>query len=194
MNKLLNKLFEESKKEFFEILKNKNSKNLFEIIDKINVHENKEKELDSLNYSQVLYFIMIYYSNMDFNNITIRCGFNYIIDMIEFLKHVNWSINDDGEFYFLKIKSQFMLRNFITDVYTFSSRFYEYEEDVKNDFYKNSNDYTILSIERIKVDYENLFLILNEIIKNENWKYKFNKFSNNGWYEFDHKNAFNKYF
>ena len=57
MNKFFDKFFEETKAEFTDLLKNKNINRLFELIEKINTSENIEKDLNSLNYSQILYNI-----------------------------------------------------------------------------------------------------------------------------------------
>lgn len=57
MNKFFDKFFEETKAEFTDLLKNKNINRLFELIEKINTAENIEKDLNSLNYSQILYNI-----------------------------------------------------------------------------------------------------------------------------------------
>lgn len=103
----LDDIFRESKKEFFEILKNENSKKLFELIDKINTFENKEKNIDSFSYSQILYDITIYASDINFSNIVVRHGCHHLTDIIDFLNHINWCINDDGMLSFLKINTEF---------------------------------------------------------------------------------------
>ena len=208
-DELLKNLFEKSKIEFYDVLKDSNIRRLFDLIDKINTSENKDKKIDSFSYSQILYSIFNFYSNFEYN-INIRESFNYIIDMIGFLRDVELCIDDDGELYFARFTVQYKYDEIYLNklqnksilealkkpysVYSFSSRQFEYEEAVKRDFLKHYNGYNILSVERISVDYEKLFNILEEIIKDENWEYRYNEISGVSYYVFNEKKAFDKYF
>ena len=208
-DELLKNLFEKSKIEFYEVLKDSNIRKLFDLIDKINTSENKDKKIDSFSYSQILYSIFNFYSNFEYN-INIRESFNYIIDMIGFLRDVELCIDDDGELYFARFTVQYKYDEIYLNklqnksilealkkpyiVYSFSSRQFEYEEAVKRDFLKHYNGYNILDVERISVDYEKLFNILEEIIKDENWEYRHNEISGVSYYVFNEKKAFDKYF
>ena len=208
-DELLKNLFEKSKIEFYEVLKDSNIRKLFDLIDKINTSENKDKKIDSFSYSQILYSIFNFYSNFEYN-INIRESFNSIIDMIGFLRDVELCIDDDGELYFARFTVQYKYDEIYLNklqnksilealkkpyiVYSFSSRQFEYEEAVKRDFLKHYNGYNILDVERISVDYEKLFNILEEIIKDENWEYRYNEISGVSYYVFNEKKAFDKYF
>lgn len=187
MDELLKQLFEETKENFLNVLKHENSKKLFELIDKINVYE-YEKEGD---HNHRLSVIMSYFSDINFHEIYCRHTFSYILEMIEFLRYIKGCIDGNRVLYFLKITSYRTIKAKtpkVDVVYTFSSRYFEYDKDIKEDFYKNSPDHKIFSIERIKINYENLFQILNEIVKDENWKYE------SDLYWFNHEKAFDKYF
>ena len=60
-DELLKNLFEKSKIEFYDVLKDSNIRRLFDLIDKINTSENKDKKIDSFSYSQILYSIFNFY-------------------------------------------------------------------------------------------------------------------------------------
>lgn len=202
MNKLLKDLFEKSKVEFYEILKDNNNKKLFELIEQINTNNTHK-------YFQVLYSIFNFYSNFEYN-IHEHKNFSYIIDMIDFLQDIAYCINDDGELYFTRFEVQYKYNEDFLDkfqnacilktlqksifIYSFSSRPFEFDELIKRDFFKNSNEYNILFIKRINIDYEKLFNILREILKDENWEYKCNKLNNENCYVFNDEKAFDKYF
>lgn len=193
----LDDIFRESKKEFFEILKKENSKKLFELIDKINTFENKEKNIDSSSYSQILYNITIGASDINFYNIAVRYGCHYLTDIIDFLKHIDWCIDDDGMLSFLKMNTEFIeiIKKPITMTkYSFSSRFDISKKTIEKDVCKFSSPYRVCSVESTPVDYKKLFSILNEIITDENWEYKTNKFAKSSWYDFNYEKAFEKYF
>lgn len=202
MDKLLKDLFEKSKVKFYEILKDNNNKKLFELIEQINTNNTHK-------YFQVLYSIFNFHSNFEYN-IYEHEDFSYIIDMIDFLEDIAYCIDDDGELYFIRFEVQYgydedFLNKFQNTsilntlkksifIYSFSSRPFEFDELIKRDFLKNFNEYNILSIKRIKVDYEKLFNILREILKDENWEYKCNELNKVNCYIFNDEKAFDKYF
>lgn len=198
MDELLVSLFEESKKRFYAYMENENCRKLFQLIDKINTAENKEKNIDSYSYSQILYSIFNFYS--DFNwDIHIRKDFTYIISVLEFMRDVDWCITDDGQLYFIKftVKYDYTLKPssppLIFPVYTFSSRQYDDNKGATKDFCKNYSFSTIIDIARLSIgNYELLFSILSEILNDDNWT--LNTYSGRAWYEFDKKLAFDKYF
>lgn len=112
-----------------------NSKKLFELIDKINVYE-YEKEGD---HNHRLSVIMSYFSDIDFHEIYCRHTFSYILGMIEFLRYIKECIDGNRVLYFLKITSYRTIKSKtpkVDVVYTFSSRYFEYDKDIKEDFYK----------------------------------------------------------
>ena len=185
MNEFLNKFFNETKDELSELLQNKNINQLFELIEKINSTENTKKDLDSMFYSQILYNVMFHFSGMNYTNIVTRRGCQYLSDMIDFLHHVDNFIESEMQLYFLKIQANWVMD---AEFYTFSWRFDD--DDVRNDICTAS----ITKIERIPVDYEKLFKILNEIIKDENLKNMPGILNSKDYYIFDNEKAFEKYF
>ena len=202
MDNLLKNLFEKSKAEFYEILKDNNNKKLFELIEQININ-------NTHNYFQILYNIFNFHSNFEYN-IHEHKDFSYIIDMIDFLHDIEYCIDDDGELYFIRFEVQHKYDECFLNklqninilnalkksifMYSFSSRQFESDELIKKDFLKHYDGYNILTIEKISVNYEKLLNILEEILKDENWECKPNKLSNINCYFFNEKKAFDKYF
>lgn len=188
MDEFLNKFFEETKEELTELLQNKNLNQLFKLIEKINTAENTEKDLDSLNYSQILYNIMFNFSNKNFKNIVTRCGCHYLADMINFLHHIDTCIENCVPLYFLKIRIKWMKN---LEVYTFS---WENDNMVVGNYIDPDSNYIITKLCKICINYDKLFEILKEILKDENWEKKSKFLKNEEYYVFNNEKAFNKYF
>lgn len=198
MDELLLHLFNVSKRRFYAYMEDENCNRLFKLIDKINTSENKDKNIDSFSYSQILYSIFNFYSSFNWD-IHIRNDFTYIISVLDFLRDIDWCITDDGQLYFVKFTVKYNYPSklnrppLIFPVYTFSSRQYDDNKWATKDFCKNASFDTIIGIERLSVgNYELLFSILSEILNDDNWVLK--TYSGRAWYEFDIKLAFDKYF
>lgn len=188
MNKFFDKFFEETKAEFTDLLKNKNINRLFELIEKINTSENIEKNLNSLNYSQILYNIMFNFSNMNYNNVVTRCGCHYLVDMINFFHHIDNCIENGVLLYFLKVRAKWVKN---IEVYTFS---WENDNMIVGNNIDTDSNYIITAVERICIDYDKLFEILKEILKDENWEKRSGFLNNEEYYTFNNEKAFGKYF
>ena len=198
MDELLVSLFEASKKRFYAYMEDENCRKLFQLIDKINTAENKDKNISSFYHSQILYSIFNFHSNFNWD-IHNRKDFTYIISVLEFMRDVDWCITDDGQLYFVKFTlkhdypSKINRPPLIFPVYTFSSRQYDDNKWATKDFCKNASFDTIIGIEWLSVgNYELLFSILSEILNDDNWT--LNPQSDRTGYEFDEKLAFDKYF
>ena len=198
MDELLLQLFNVSKRRFYAYMEDENCCKLFQLIDKINTAENKDKNISSFYYSQILYSIFNFYSNFNWD-IHNRKDFTYIISVIEFMRDVDWCITDDGQLYFIKftVKYDYPSKTnrppLIFPVYTFSSRQYDDNTLAIKDFGKNFSFDSIIGIERLSVgNYELLFSILSEILNDDNWT--LNPQTDRTWYAFDDKLAFDKYF
>ena len=199
LDKMINELFERSKKQFYSILENKESNKLFYLIESIT--DNKSNDRLSSYYSSQLYDLVNYYSGF-YGDLREKNDFTYIISISELLSNISYCINDDGSLYFLKIKAQLKsmyeeflgkLPKIIENIYTLSV--YEQDKDVINSVLKFGLYDSVISIERVTVDnYEMLFSIISEIINNDNWKLTCDEVTENSYYSFDKELAFEKYF
>ena len=200
LEKMINELFERSKKQFYSILENKESNKLFYLIESIT--DNKSNGRLSSCYSSQLYALINYYSGF-YGDLREKSDFSYIISISELLSNIHYCINDDGELYFLKIKAQLksMYEEFLGDlpepiienIYTLSV--YEQDKDVIDSVVKFGLYDSVISIERVTIDnYEMLFSIISEIINNDNWKLTCDEVTENSYYSFDKELAFEKYF
>ena len=200
MDELLLHLFNVSKRRFYAYMEDENCRKLFQLIDKINTAENKEKNIDSFSYSQILYSIFNFYSSFNCD-IHIRNDFSYIISVLDFMRDVDWCITDDGQLYFIKFTvkydypSKLNRQPLVFPVHAFSSRQYDDNKGATKDFCKNSSFSTIIGIERLSTgNYELLFSILSEILNDENWEYRHNEIRGVSYYGFNEEKAFDKYF
>lgn len=198
MDNMLCDLFKESKKKFFECMKDDNNKKLFSLIDRM--CDESPGILPKKNYKQVLYSILFFNSNLEeFSNILNKEDFSYIVSMTNFINTIDFCINDDGQLNFVEIKwvrrIKKINKTFENFDYTFTTRESEYKQLILKDFNKNFNYDMESYIMTIRgVDYEKLLNIISEIFKEENWKTKSLDVNPGEFYFFDEKKAFGKYF
>ena len=198
MDNMLWDLFKESKKKFFECMKDDNNKKLFSLIDRI--CDESTGILPKKDYKQELYSILFFNSNLEeFSNILNKEDFSYIVSMINFINTIDYCINDDGQLNFVEIKwvrrIKKINKTFENFNYTFTTQESEYKQLILKDFNKNFNYDMESYIMTIRgVDYEKLLNIISEIFKEENWKTKSLDVNPGEYYFFDDKKAFGKYF